>query len=142
VIQTQLQVVPISFTYDPTAHRRIVTFRGAIHDRDLIEAYESLLGDPGYDSSVDDFIDLRNVTQMAVTSAGLHRLIALFDERDSPGYVTRSAILAPSDVLYGVSRMFQTMRGEDHPDELEVFRSLDETMYWLDRKDQAPRPSA
>jgi hypothetical protein len=113
-----------------------VTFRGSITDRELLEAYESLLGDPAYDASCDDFIDLRDVTHMGVTGAGLHRLIALFDERDSPGYVTRSALLAPSDVLYGVSRMFQTLRGEGHPDELEVFRTLDDAMFWLARKDQ------
>ncbi len=114
-----------------------MTFRGPISDRELLEAYELLLGDPGYDASKDDFIDLRGVTHMGVTSAGLHRLITLFEARDSPGFVTRSAILAPTDVLYGVSRMFQTMRGDEHPDELEVFRSLDESLCWLDRRDVA-----
>jgi hypothetical protein len=138
VNQSQLRTAPITFTYDVAAHRRIVTFRGSISDRELLEAYESLLADPGYDASVDDFIDLRDVTHMGVTSVGLHRLISMYDERDSPGYVTRTAILAPTDVLYGVSRMFQTMRGEGHPDELEVFRTLDELQAWLDRRDLAP----
>ncbi len=133
--QTQLKTGTITLSYEVQVHRRIVTFRGPIVDRDLLDAYESLLGDPKYDASMDDFIDLRDVTHMGVTSAGLHRLIAMFDERDSPGYPTRSAIVAPSDVLYGVSRMFQTMRGEDHPDELEVFRSLEEARAWLARCD-------
>ena len=119
------------------AHRRIVTFRGAISDRELLDAYEVLLGDPDYDASTDDFIDLRNVSHMGVTSAGLHRLIAMFDERDSPGCATRTAICAPTDVLYGVSRMFQTMRGDDHPDLVGVFRTLEESLRWLDRKDIA-----
>ena len=135
---SHVQTVPITFSYDAGAHRRIVTFRGTISDRELLDAYESLLGDPAYDASTDDFIDLRDVTHMGVTSAGLHRLISLFDERDSPGYVTRTAIYAPTDVLYGVSRMFQTMRGEEHPDLLEVFRTLEESLAWLDRKDVAP----
>jgi hypothetical protein len=137
VNQSQLQVGTITYSYDDSAHRRIVTFRGPITDRDLLGAYESLLADPGYDSSLDDFIDLRDVTHMGVTSAGLHRLVRMFEDRESPGHVTRSAILAPTDVLYGVSRMFQTMRGEDHPDEIEVFRSLADTMFWLDRRDQS-----
>ncbi len=128
---------PITFSYDVGAHRRIVTFRGAIFDRELLDAYESLLADPGYDASMDDFIDLRDVTHMGVTSAGLHRLVAMFDERDSPGYVTRTAVYAPTDVLYGVSRMFQTIRGEGHPDLIEVFRTLEESLTWLDRKSTA-----
>ena len=133
--QPQLQTGSIDFTYDEPLHRRVVTFRGPITDRELLEAYEVLLGDPTYDASMDDFIDLREVTHMGVTSSGLHRLITMFEERDSPGFPTRSAILAPTDVLYGVSRMFQTMRGDEPPDEIEVFRSLDETLCWLDRRD-------
>ena len=133
--QSQLQTGSIGFSYDEPAHRRVVTFRGPITDRELLEAYGLLLGDPAYDASMDDFIDLREVTHMGVTSSGLHRLITMFEARDSPGFPTRSAILAPTDVLYGVSRMFQTMRGDEHPDEIEVFRSLDETLGWLARGD-------
>ena len=132
-----MQAESITFSYDGSAHRRIVTFRGAVSDRELLDAYASLLGDPGYDASTDDFIDLRDVTHMGVTSVGLHRLIAMFDERDSPGHTTRTAIYAPTDVLYGVSRMFQTMRGEGHPDLIEVFRTLEQSLAWLDRKDVA-----
>ncbi|MBC7843759.1 MAG: hypothetical protein H7099_15670 [Gemmatimonadaceae bacterium] len=135
--QSQQQYGSIDFSYDEPAHRRVVTFRGPINDRELLEAYGLLLGDPDYDASMDDFIDLRGVTHMGVTSSGLHRLITMFEDRESPGFVTRSAILAPTDVLYGVSRMFQTMRGDEHPDELEIFRSLDELLCWLDRRDVA-----
>ena len=126
------------FSIDEALRRRAATFRGPITDRELIDAYSTLLADPAYDAALDDFIDLRHVTHMGVTSAGLHRLIGMYDERDSPGFVTRAAILAPTDVLYGVSRMFQTMRGEGHPDELEVFRTLDESLGWLNRKHHVP----
>ena len=116
----------------------MATFRGPISDRELLDAYTALLGDPAYDASFDDFIDLREVTHMGVTSAGLHRLIGMYDERESQGFFTRAAILAPTDVLYGVSRMYQTMRGEDHPDELEVFRTLEASLLWLDRTNRPP----
>ena len=74
---------------------------------------------------------------MGVTGAGLHRLIALYDGRESDGHATRAAIVAPSDVLYGVSRMFQTLRGDANPDEVEVFRTLDEANAWLERHDRS-----
>ncbi len=127
---------PISFSLDVAAHRRITTYFGAVGDRELIDAYEVLLNDIRYDASMDDLIDLRGVTHMGVTSAGLHRLIALYDARPSNGYVTRAAIIAPTDVLYGVSRMFQTLRGDATPDEVEVFRCADEALYWLARLDR------
>jgi hypothetical protein len=138
VKQTPLAAAAISFVYDTATHRRIATFTGAIGDRELFDAYESLLDDPTYDPSVDDLIDLRGVTHMGVTGAGLHRLIALYDERPSSGYPTRAAIVAPSDVLYGVSRMFQTLRGDANPDEVEVFRSLLDASAWLERRDRMP----
>lgn len=127
---------PISFSLDVATHRRITTFVGAVGDPELIAAYEMLLNDIRYDASLDDLIDLRGVTHMGVTSAGLHRLIALYDARPSNGFLTRAAIIAPTDVLYGVSRMFQTLRGDATPDEIEVFRCADEALYWLGRHDQ------
>ncbi len=130
------------FTNDATARRRLTTFRGAIGDRDLLDAYETLLNDPTYDASLDDLIDLSGVTHMGVTSAGLHRLIAVYEERESDGYRTRAALVAPTDVLYGVSRMFQTLRGDDKPDEIEVFRSYDDALAWLERRELAPSSSA
>jgi hypothetical protein len=138
VNSSSIPTAAIAFSIDEPVRRRIATFRGPISDRELIDAYAALLADPAYDASLDDLIDLRHVTHMGVTSAGLHRLIGMYDDRDSPGFVTRAAILAPTDVLYGVSRMFQTMRGEDHPDELEVFRTLDESLEWLNRKQHVP----
>ena len=134
--KTQLQSASINFAYDDALRRRIATFAGPIGDRELLDAYESLLNDPTYDPSVDDLIDLRGVTHMAVTGAGLHRLIALYDDRLSNGYQTRAAIVAPSDVLYGVSRMFQMLRGDTNPDEVEVFRTLAGATRWLERRGQ------
>ncbi|MDZ7631047.1 MAG: hypothetical protein U5K74_06805 [Gemmatimonadaceae bacterium] len=132
---TPTSTATISFAIECATRRRIAVFRGSVGDRDLYDAYEALLNDPTYDASLDDLIDLRGVTHMGVTGAGLHRLIALYDDRPSDGFRTRAAIIAPTDVLYGVSRMFQTLRGEDTPDQVEVFRTPDEALRWLDRCD-------
>lgn len=120
----------ITVTYDATLHRRTVSFSGPIHDRDLLEAFEALLS-PDYDASADDLIDLSAVTHMGVSSAGLHRLLAMYEERDETGHHTRNAIIAPTDVLYGVSRMFQALHGDGKPDELEVFRNRDDALRWI-----------
>ncbi len=121
----------ISFSCDPVTRCRTARFTGAITDRELLGAFEQLVRDPAYDTSMNDLIDLRDVTHMGVTSAGLHRLIALYDERGPTAMLTRNAIVAPTDVLYGVSRMFQTLRGEGLPAELEVFRTIDEAERWI-----------
>jgi hypothetical protein len=121
----------ITFSFEIAKRTRVARFVGAITDRELIDAFDRLLHDPAYDASLNDLVDLREVTHMGVTSAGLHRLIALYDERGPAVLNTRNAFVAPTDVLYGVSRMFQTMRGEAPPAEIEVFRTLDEAESWI-----------
>ncbi len=128
---TRPQTSSITFSCDLATGCRTARFVGAITDRELIDAYERLLHDPAYDSTLDDLIDLRDVKHMGVSSAGLHRLIALYDERGPAQQHTRNAIIAPTDVLYGVSRMFQTLRGDGEPAELEVFRTCDEAERWI-----------
>ncbi|MCC7053122.1 MAG: hypothetical protein IT355_07620 [Gemmatimonadaceae bacterium] len=128
--RTHAPTASITFQLDTTLRRRTVTFSGPIGDRELLEAFEALLV-PDYDASVDDLVDLSAVTHMGVTSAGLHRLLALYEERAETGHQTRNAIIAPTDVLYGVSRMFQALHGDDKPDLLEVFRSRDDAIRWL-----------
>lgn len=123
----------ITVSYDAASHRRTLAFSGPIHDRDLLEAFEALLS-ADYDASADDLIDLSAVTHMGVTSAGLHRLLAMYEEREETGHRTRNAIIAPTDVLYGVSRMFQALHGDDKPDELEVFRSRDDALRWIENR--------
>lgn len=128
----------ITFAVDVACRLRIATFRGAIFDAELLDAYHPLLTDVRFDPALDDLVDLRAVSHMGVTSAGLHRIIALYDEREPANLPTRSALVAPTDVLYGVSRMFQTLRGDGHAAEVEVFRTLEAANRWLERMEQAP----
>jgi len=121
----------ITFSFDLAKRTRVLRLAGIIADRDLIDAIQRLLADPAYDASLNDLVDLREVSHMGVTSAGLHRLIALYDERGPAVLHTRNAFVAPTDVLYGVSRMFQTLRGEAPPAEIEVFRTLQEAESWI-----------
>ena len=133
VITRQSPTGSITFTLDRAKRVRIARFVGVITDRVLIDAYEPLLRDPAFDSTQSDLVDLRDVSQMDVTSGGLHRLIALYEERGPTEAHTRNAIFAPSDVLYGVARMFQTLRGEVAPAEIEIFRHLEAAERWMAR---------
>lgn len=135
----------ISFTYNPVARRRIATFRGEIDDADLMGAYAELLRDPDYDHGADDLVDLRQVERFGVTETGFKNIMALFAPVDQLGIPTRLAIVAPGDDVYGVSLMYQTLRGDDVPEQIEVFRDIGAAEDWLNRgaaeraKDRASR---
>jgi hypothetical protein len=122
----------ISITYDPALRRRLARFSGVLGDEHLFGAYGALLERPDYDYGADDLVDLSDVTRLAVTSDGLRQLMGMFAEADELGYRTRLAIVAPADAVYGVSRMYQLMRGDDVPEEIVVFRRLAEATAWLD----------
>ena len=123
----------ISFSYNPVARRRIATFSGALDDAALIGAYANLLRDPDYDHGADDLVDLRAVHHMGVTESGLENVISLFAPVDQLGIPTRLAIVAPGEHVYGVSLMYQMLRGEGVPEEVAVFRTMEEADEWLNR---------
>jgi hypothetical protein len=123
----------ISFTYNPVARRRIATFRGGVEDADLMGAYAELLRDPDYDHGADDLVDLRGVDRFGVTESGFKNIIALFAPVDQLGIPTRLAIVAPGDDVYGISLMYQTLRGPDVPEQIEVFRDMGAAEDWLNR---------
>ena len=45
-------------------------------------------------------------------------------------YAPKTAFVADSDVIYGLSRMFEMLR-HDSPEEIRVFRNIDEAKRWL-----------
>ncbi len=94
-------------------------------------AYRALVATPDYDVGADDLVDLRQVTHLGVTAQGLRQLMGLFAEIDHLGVATRLAIVAPHDEVYGVSRMYQMLRGDGVPEEISVFRELTAALMWL-----------
>ena len=122
----------IEFAFDPARRLRTARFHGVVRDDDLAGAYQALVASPDYDAGADDLVDLRGVTHLGVTSEGLRGIMELFAPIDDLGIATRLAIVAPNDAVYGVSRMYEMLRGDGVPEEISVFRDVDEAMRWLD----------
>lgn len=122
----------VEIVLDAAARRRSVAFNGQLDDSQVLAVYAGLLESPDYDYGADDLVDLRGVTHMGVTADGLRRLMASFAQSDAIGVPTRCAIIAPADAVYGVSRMYQMMRGDDVPEVIQVFRDSVSALAWLD----------
>ncbi|HYW32719.1 MAG TPA: hypothetical protein VE869_14565 [Gemmatimonas sp.] len=95
------------------------------------DAYAELLSAPDYDATADDLVDLRGVTHLGVTPEGLRGIMSMFTPIDELGIATRLAIVAPTDAVYGVSRMYELLRGDGVPEEIRVFRDLNAALQWL-----------
>ena len=118
--------MPVTFEYD-TSNRLVSTrFFGVLSDDDLrhAKAKEYELFEPGSDQL--QIIDARDVTDVQVTGQGVRELAA--DTPYGPG--SRRALVATSDAMFGMSRMFEMLRDRDG-DVFRVFRSMKEATDWL-----------
>ena len=99
---------------------------GLLTDKDLSLHQADLLADPSFDASFDQLWDLRAITDTTVTQRALRQLAS------SRSYTpeSRRAIVAPHDLSFGLSRMFQLLH-DSAPEEICVFRNLDEARNWL-----------
>ena len=122
---------PIRFQLDPARRLRTAILTGVIRDEDLLSAYQSLLHDPTYDPDLDDLVDLRHVERLDVTGDAIRRLADMFSDTDPDATaLSRRAIVAPRDELFGLARMYQSLRS-DAPEEVRVFRDYGDAIAWL-----------
>ena len=122
---------PIEFSVDREAGVRLAAFCGVVTDADLMEAYESLLGDPAYDPTLHDFVDMSGVERLEISANAIRELIKRYARVDELGIRTKLAIFAPSDVAFGMGRMYEMLRGDDVPEEIRVFREHARARSWL-----------
>ncbi len=124
--------MPISYRIDPERRVLIADVVGDVDDADLLAYGQALLDDPTVKQAAHELVDLRRVGgNQAVTSAGVKALAQFWIEAYAKISGGRLAIIAGSDVSYGLARMYQLYRAEG-PDEIRVFRDEVEAWEWLE----------
>lgn len=120
----------IRFRIDESSHLRVAEFSGCVNAEELLTTYAGLITAPDYDPTVDDLVDLQAVQRLEIGADAVQRLVSLFIPLDGTSPPTRLAIVAPSDELFGMARMYQILR-TDAPGQVEVFRGRQEALRWL-----------
>jgi hypothetical protein len=106
-------------------------FQGVLTDELLISYYQKLFSLGEGSSSFSELVDFRCVERTEVSSYAL----SVIAEGISAAYesitsVMKCAVVAPSDLSYGLSRMYQL--GSSPPNvRLQVFRTFDSALSWL-----------
>ena len=118
----------MSAEYRINADLRVIfsTASGVLTDADLLEHQAKLLADSCFDRSFNQLWDLTEVSQVEVSSQALRTLARSRSFEAS----ARRAVVAGDDLVFGMGRMFQMLHDEA-PEEMQVFRSLDEARQWL-----------
>ncbi len=118
--------MPASHRIDPGQHLVVRVFEGVVTDDDLLRDTEALRSAPDYKPEYRQLIDARGVERADVSTQVIRDLA-----RASPGAAdARRAFVAASDLVFGLARMFEIQRA-DAPEEVRVFRDMDEARAWL-----------
>ena len=119
--------MPLSFQVD--TRERIIRSRGSgvLTVEDLLDYFADSRADPDYEPSMHRVMDLREVTQLP--SSEDIRSLATFARSRAPLETARMAIIASSDLAFGVSMMFKAFVG--YGERLVVVRDEKEAKDWL-----------
>jgi hypothetical protein len=118
-------------TYEIDAARAVITMRahGAVTSDEFQATREAIQADPGHDPGFKYLVDLRDVQRFAMSGDDVDMLA---NDRTSlyfePG--TPCAVVTDSDEAFGLSRMYQMMRGGGAED-LRIFTKMAEAEQWL-----------
>jgi hypothetical protein len=125
--------MPIRIEIREAERLRVVVVEGALGDVDVYETFSTLWLAPDYDPTLDELVDLSGLSGLGVTTSGIRRLgeTSVQVHRGSPA--VRVAIVAPDNLVYGLSRMYGAF-AEESGSEHRVFRSLEEAMAWLKQR--------
>ena len=110
----------------------ISTWQGDVDEALLFAYVDDIWRDPdvrGYN----ELIDFRLVDDVAVSSEAIHAVADYSRGFDNPDQPARSAVVAQTGLVFGLSRMFATIRSLEPDDnrQFEVFDDLAVAEQWI-----------
>jgi len=107
--------MPVDFTFEPDAPVLWVRLRGSVCDADLDRLVSDLIAEPRAATS-NAIYDLREVSDLSgLTSEAIRRFASAPQCREEAHTGMRLAVLASSDLAFGIGRMFQTLASDRLP---------------------------
>jgi hypothetical protein len=118
--------MPAEYKIDKTLGVVFSSAHAVVTDKEAYSHQNKLRNDPDFDPGFSQLFDFALVAQAELSMDAIHYLA----ERNPFGLGSKRAFVAPADLMYGLSRMFQVLTME-HQDELSVFRDMHEARKYL-----------
>lgn len=137
--------MPSEYRIFPEDGLVVLRLNGQITMAGVREMFESYLRDPIANPQDDFLVDLSAVTEFDIDFQAMLAYVSQ-SEQNAPARApgTKTAMLAASDVAFGISRMYQSLAEGRLDHEIGVFRTRSEAMTFLGRVDpddtSPPRP--
>lgn len=115
--------------YKIDKERRLVlsAVSGVFSQADVLAHQQKLLNDPDFDPSFSQIVDFNQVTDFKLSAEEI-RLLA---QRSIFSPTARRALIMPSNLGYGLARMFEILREDQGDVGTRVFRTLEEALDWV-----------
>ena len=125
--------------YDIFHEQKFVLIRlwGKIQINDILDMHKLYAANPVAERDYVEFADLGDVLKIDLNFSQIGAIITSREKIVSPDHApNRAAIYAPTDVCYGMARMYQSIGDGRISTEIQVFATDLECLRYLNREEQ------
>ena len=122
--------MPISYRIDREQNVVRTTASGILSDEDVLSHKRALVDDPAFAVGMCELSDVRAVTELQVTAAGVRAMVSLEATQAVTLKAHKLAIVTGQAAVFGMARMYQTLT-EGNVSHVGVFNSYEEAATWL-----------
>jgi hypothetical protein len=124
--------MPIVFHFRPEVNLVICVHKGNRPDDEFLSASKSLYENDLFNLSMNRLVDMRQAKNFESRSSTVLQQLSEFVKMQftETNAHPKIAIIAPEDISFGLSRMYETYT-DSVPWDLVVFRSVDTALAWL-----------
>lgn len=125
--------MPATFEIHSDRKLIILTLTGSVSNADLLSARQAVEAHPEFNAAYRMVVDAS-----AADVSGLQGAALAERARRPPPVVARTALVTPSDLGFGLARMYSTLTQiHQHPGRVGAFRTLAEAVAWVE-EDEGP----
>lgn len=123
----------VEYKYDEESNFLYSRFYGVLTDEDLKQQAQAVVDDPRIRPGVKEIVDLRGVDSVEASTDSIGAVINIDKENIEKLAGQRTAIVAPRELLYGLSKIYEVLYElSQGPANVKVFRDIGEARKWLD----------
>ena len=122
----------VEYTYDEENNVLYTRFFGVVVEKDFRDQAEAVAADPRIKQGLRELVDLSGIEDIQASPTALETNIRIDSSHSEKLAGMRTAIVASTDLLYGFSRMYQSLvEVRNAPATVEVFRNEKDARKWL-----------
>ena len=126
----------VEYTYDEENNVLYTRFFGVVVEKDFRDQAEAVAADPRIKQGLRELVDLSGIEDIQASPTALETNIRIDSSHSEKLAGMRTAIVASTDLLYGFSRMYQSLvEVRNAPATVEVFRNEKDARKWLGLED-------